>query len=91
MTRTVGEAVAAGRGAIAVASWYVLEAAMPARASWRALVRALTAADMPCDLRTRWHVGRLAIGHDWPAAFGRLSRRHRRRIADVPAQVGGSR
>ena len=58
-----------------------LEAAMPDRASWRALVRALTAAGMPCDLRTRWHVGRLAIEHDWPAAFGRLSRKHRRRIS----------
>ena len=69
-----------GRGAIAVAAG-MLEAAMPARASWRALVRTLTAADMPCDLRTRWHVGRLAIGHDWPAAFSRLSRKHRRRIS----------
>jgi CelD/BcsL family acetyltransferase involved in cellulose biosynthesis len=58
-----------------------LEAAMPARASWQALVRALTAAGMPYDLRTRWHAGRLAIGHDWPAAFGRLSRRHRQHVS----------
>jgi CelD/BcsL family acetyltransferase involved in cellulose biosynthesis len=58
-----------------------LEAAMPARASWRALHRALKSAGMPCDLRTRWRVGRLAIEHDWPAAFARLSRKHRQRIA----------
>ncbi len=58
-----------------------LEAAMPERASWQALHRAVLAADMPCDLRTRWHVGRLAIGHDWPAALARLPRKHRQRIA----------
>ncbi len=76
----VGEAVAAG---LARPPWPLvfLEAAMPARASWQALVRTLTAADVPCDLRTRWHVGRLAIGHDWPAAFGRLSRKHGQRIS----------
>jgi CelD/BcsL family acetyltransferase involved in cellulose biosynthesis len=59
----------------------LLEAAMPARASWRALAHALSAAGMPCDLRTRWHVGRLAIEHDWPAAFSRLSPRHRHRLS----------
>ncbi len=77
---TVGEAVST---AVARVPWplVLLEAAMPARASWRALVRALTAADMPCDLRTRWHVGRLAIGHDWPAAFGQLSRKHRQHLS----------
>jgi CelD/BcsL family acetyltransferase involved in cellulose biosynthesis len=57
-----------------------LEAAMPARASWRALVRGLSAAGMPYDLRTRWHAGRLPIEHDWQAAFGRLSRKHRQHI-----------
>ena len=76
----VGEAVSAGMARL---PWPLvfLEAAMPERASWRALVRALTAAGVSCDLRTRWHVGRLAIGHDWPAAFGRLSGRHRGRIS----------
>ena len=76
----VAVALSAGRARL---PWPLvfLEAAMPARASWQALVRALTAADMPCDLRTRWHVGRLAIEHDWPAAFGRLSRKHRQRMA----------
>ncbi len=58
-----------------------LEAAMPARASWQALVGALNAAGVPCDLRTRWHASRLAIGQDWPASFGRLSRRHRQHIS----------
>jgi CelD/BcsL family acetyltransferase involved in cellulose biosynthesis len=58
-----------------------LEAAMPARASWRALRSALIAAGMPCDLRMRWRVGRLPIEHDWPAAFARLSPKHRQRIA----------
>ncbi len=58
-----------------------LQAAMPARASWRALHLALATAGMSCDLRTRWRVGRLAIQHDWPAAFAGLSRKHRQRIA----------
>jgi CelD/BcsL family acetyltransferase involved in cellulose biosynthesis len=58
-----------------------LEAAMPARPSWQALCRVLAAARMTCDLRTRWSVGRLPIDHDWSAAFGRLSRRHRQRIS----------
>jgi CelD/BcsL family acetyltransferase involved in cellulose biosynthesis len=73
-------AVAAG---LARLPWSLvsLEAAMPARASWQALYRAVSAAGMPCDLRTRWHVGRTEIEHDWPAAFGRLSRRHRQRIS----------
>jgi len=57
-----------------------LEAAMPARASWRALHGALTTAGVPCDLRTRWHVGRLPIAHDWPAALAGLSRKHRQQI-----------
>lgn len=76
----VGETISAG---LARVPWPLifLEAAMPARASWRALVRALSVADVLCDLRTRWHVGRLAIEHDWPTAFGRLSRKHRGRIA----------
>ncbi len=76
----VSQAIAAG---LARLPWSLalLEAAMPARTSWQALVRTLAAADMPCDLRTRWHVGRLAIEHDWPAAFGRLSRKHRQRIS----------
>lgn len=59
----------------------LLEAAMPSRASWQALQAAIKEADLPCDLRTRWHVGRLAIGHNWPAALARLSRKHRQRIA----------
>ncbi len=58
-----------------------LQAAMPARASWRALHRALATAGTPCDLRMRWRVGRLAVQHDWPAAFAQLSRKHRQRIA----------
>ena len=58
-----------------------LEAVMPDRASWQALIRGLTLAGIRCDLRTRWHVGRLAIEHDWPAAFSRLSGKHRRRLA----------
>jgi CelD/BcsL family acetyltransferase involved in cellulose biosynthesis len=58
-----------------------LEAAMPARASWQALYGAVTAAGLACDLRTRWHVGRLAIGHNWPAEQARLSRKHRQRTA----------
>jgi CelD/BcsL family acetyltransferase involved in cellulose biosynthesis len=58
-----------------------LEAAMPARASWQALHRTLRTSELPCDLRTRWHVGRLAIQHDWPSALGRLSRRHRQRMS----------
>jgi CelD/BcsL family acetyltransferase involved in cellulose biosynthesis len=76
----VDEALAAG---LARLPWQLvfLEAAMPARASWQALLRTLTAAGVPCDLRTRWNVGRLAIEHDWPAAYGRLSQRHRRRMA----------
>ncbi len=76
----VGEVVATGMARL---PWPLvfLEAAMPARASWQALCRAMTAADTPCDLRTRWHVGRLAIGHDWPVAFGRLSGKHRQRIS----------
>jgi CelD/BcsL family acetyltransferase involved in cellulose biosynthesis len=84
----IGEAVSAGAARL---PWplVLLEAAMPARASWRALVRALTAADIPCDLRTRWHVGRLAIGHDWPAAFGRLSGRHRRRMSTSLRKLAG--
>ena len=60
-----------------------LQAAMPARASWRALHRALATAVMPCDLRTRWRVGRLAVQHDWPAAFARLSPKHRQRITSA--------
>jgi CelD/BcsL family acetyltransferase involved in cellulose biosynthesis len=60
-----------------------LEAAMPARASWRTLHLALTSAGVPCDLRTRWRVGRLAVQHDWTAAFARLSRKHRQRIASA--------
>ena len=49
----VGAAVLA---AVARLPWplVVLEAAMPARASWLALIRGLTAAGMPYDLRTRW-------------------------------------
>jgi CelD/BcsL family acetyltransferase involved in cellulose biosynthesis len=76
---TLSDNVALG---LAGLSWpvFLLEAAMPRRASWRALYRALTAAGMPYDLRTRWDVGRLPIEHDWHAAFGRLSRRHRQRI-----------
>jgi len=76
----VSEAVSTG---LAQLPWSLvfLEAAMPARASWQALCRTLSTADMPCDLRTRWQVGRLAIGHDWPVAFGRLSRKHRGRIS----------
>ncbi len=76
----LGEAVSEGAARL---SWslVILEAAMPVRASWRALVRALTAAGMPGDLRTRWHVGRLTIEHDWPAALDRLSRKHRRRLS----------
>jgi CelD/BcsL family acetyltransferase involved in cellulose biosynthesis len=76
----VGETLSAG---LARVPWPLvfLEAAMPARASWRALVRALTAAGMPCDLRTRWCAGRLAIGPDWPVAFAGLSRKHRRHIS----------
>ena len=76
----VGAAVSAG---VARLPWplVLLEAAMPARASWRALAGELTEAGVPCDLRNRWHVGRLAIEHDWPAAFGRLSRKHRRRLS----------
>ena len=76
----IGEAVST---AAAQLPWPLvfLEAAMPGRASWRALHRGLTAAGMSCDLRTRWQAGRLAIGHDWPAAFGRLSRKHRQRIS----------
>jgi hypothetical protein len=58
-----------------------LEAAMPARASWRALHHALTMAGIPCDLRLRWRVGRSAVQHNWPAAFAQLSRKHRQRIA----------
>jgi CelD/BcsL family acetyltransferase involved in cellulose biosynthesis len=41
----------------------------------------LTAAHVPCDVRTRWHVGRLLIEHDWPATLARLSRKHRQRVA----------
>lgn len=76
----LGLAISAG---VAGLPWPLvfLEAAMPARASWQALLRTLTAADMPCDLRTRWQVGRLTIEHNWPAAFGRLSRKHRQRIS----------
>lgn len=76
----VGETVSAG---LARLPWPLvfLEAAMPARASWQALCRTLTAADMPCDLRTRWKVGRLAIEHNWPVAFGHLSHKHCRRIS----------
>jgi CelD/BcsL family acetyltransferase involved in cellulose biosynthesis len=76
----IGEAISAS---VARLPWQLvfLEAAMPARASWRALFRAATAADMHYDLRTRWQVGRLAIGHDWPAALGRLSRKHRQRLS----------
>ena len=78
--QAVGEAVSAGLSRL---PWplVLLEAVMPARASWQAFGRALTTAGVPCDLRTRWHVGRLAIGHDWPAAFGRLSAKHRRRLS----------
>jgi len=77
---SVGEAVAA---AVARLPWplVLLEAAMPCRASWQALCRGLTAADMPCDLRTRWLAGRLPVRQDWPAALRRLSRKHSRRIA----------
>jgi hypothetical protein len=57
-----------------------LEAAMPERASWRTLHAALAAAGMPCDLRLRWRVGKMAIQHDWPAAFAQLSSKHRQRI-----------
>jgi CelD/BcsL family acetyltransferase involved in cellulose biosynthesis len=76
----VSTAVAAG---LARLTWPLvfLEAAMPARASWQALYRAVTAAGMPCDLRSRWEVGRLAIGPDWEAAYDRLSRKHRQRVS----------
>jgi CelD/BcsL family acetyltransferase involved in cellulose biosynthesis len=58
-----------------------LEAVRPDRISWRALFHALTSAGLAYDLRTRWEVGRLRLEPDWPAAFGRLSRRHRQRIS----------
>jgi CelD/BcsL family acetyltransferase involved in cellulose biosynthesis len=66
-----------------------LEAAMPERASWQALHHALKTAGVPCDLKTRWRVGRLAIEHDWPAAFARLSRKHRQRIATSLRKLSG--
>ncbi len=62
---------------------FLLQAAMPARASWQALHRALILAGVPCDLRTRWQVARLPIEHDWPAALARLSRKHRQRVASA--------
>jgi CelD/BcsL family acetyltransferase involved in cellulose biosynthesis len=76
----VGAAVLA---AVARLPWplVVLEAAMPARASWLALIRGLTAAGMPYDLRTRWRAARRMIGRDWPAAFRRLSGKHRQRVS----------
>ena len=76
----LGAAVSAGLGRLPW-SLVFLEAAMPARASWQALYRGLTAAGVHSDLRTRWHVGCLEIDHDWPRAFARLSGKHRRRIA----------
>jgi CelD/BcsL family acetyltransferase involved in cellulose biosynthesis len=66
-----------------------LEAVMPARASWQALHQALTTAGIPCDLRTRWHVGRLPIEHDWPAAMARLSRKHRQRLVSSLRKLDG--
>ncbi len=82
-TTTDPGVVAAVSAGLARLPWPLvcLEAAMPERASWRALVDVLSTAEVPCDLRTRWHVGRLAIEHDWAAAFGGLSRKHRQRIS----------
>ena len=76
----VGAAVLA---AVARLPWPLvfLEAAMPARASWQALIRGLTAAGLPYDLRTRWRAARRAVGRDWPAAFRRLSGKHRHRVS----------
>jgi CelD/BcsL family acetyltransferase involved in cellulose biosynthesis len=61
-------------------SFVFLEAAMPARASWQAFYRAVHAANMPCDLRTRWQAGRLAFDGEWADAFHFLSRKHRQRV-----------
>ncbi|MGA2619694.1 MAG: GNAT family N-acetyltransferase [Thermoguttaceae bacterium] len=62
--------------------WHLLmlEGARPERQAWQSLLLALDRAAIPCDLRARWQVPRMAIDHDWEAFWARLSPRHRQKM-----------
>jgi CelD/BcsL family acetyltransferase involved in cellulose biosynthesis len=58
----------------------LLEGVLPDRACWQRFIGALQNHRIACDLRTEWQAARLPIDHDWPAAVGLLSRKHRQRM-----------
>jgi CelD/BcsL family acetyltransferase involved in cellulose biosynthesis len=62
--------------------WRLLSFEGPVRRSaWQILARTLRRRGIACDYRSRWHVGRIAIDHDWEQCRAGWSRKHRQQVA----------
>ena len=63
-------------------AWRLLSLEGPVRRpAWQAFARAIERHGLPCDYRSWWRVGRIAIDHDWERCRAGWSRRHRQGIA----------